>query len=139
MFLSIQILTRTNNFSLSSIYVQKGKVDSALKLIYDEEFEKAKIHLDQTVVHQESKNWAKTYFVLGKYYSELCLFKSDSYWEISYKCGDLLEKAFQNYQKAMSLKDTWNEIEDSMDLEIMNLYNHLYTCAKQKFYNGNIS
>jgi len=93
---------------------QKGKVTSALSLIDQGDLEKAKAALDEALVHPKTKEFANTYFALGRLAQAVYDAKDskyDSYFE------DPLAESYAAYQKALELdpkKTTSNKMLTSM-------------------------
>jgi tetratricopeptide (TPR) repeat protein len=79
---------------------QKGKVTSALGYIDQGVLDKAKVAIDQALVHEKSKNWPNTFFAVGKlaqasYESDNATFKA--------YFTNPLQEAYKSYEKAIAL------------------------------------
>ncbi|MGI5914055.1 MAG: tetratricopeptide repeat protein [Bacteroidales bacterium] len=98
---------------------QKGKVTSALSLIDQGDLEKAKTALDEALVHPKTKDFANTYFALGKL-AQAVYDSKDSKYSSYFK--DPLAESYAAYQKALALdpkKTTSNRILTSMSYNLL--------------------
>jgi tetratricopeptide (TPR) repeat protein len=116
---------------------QKGKVTSALSSIDQGDLEKAKAALDDALVHPKTKDFANTYFALGRL-AQAVYDANDPKYSSYFK--DPLADAYAAYQKALELdpkKTTSNRILTTMS------YNSLVISfgdqGVNEFQNGNYS
>ncbi len=93
---------------------QKGKVTSALSLIDQGDLEKAKAALDEALVHPKTKDFANTYFALGRL-AQAVYDSKDSKYDSYF--SDPLAESYAAYEKALELdpkKTTSNKMLTSM-------------------------
>lgn len=115
--------------SFSAAFAQKGKVNAAYNLIIAGELEKAKERLDLAVVHEKSKDWPKTYYVMGKFYHSVYL--SDKT-ELKSKYENALDLAYENYKRASGM-DTLDKLKNFMEVDIIDFYSKLYSAGVEQY------
>lgn len=84
----------------SAIFAQKREVTSAWSYLKDGFLDDAKKSIDKATVHEETKNWYKTYYYRGQIYQELGITDKKKYKEL---CNNCLDEAYDSYIKAIKL------------------------------------
>lgn len=104
---------------------QKGKVTSALTYIESGNLEKAEPAIMGALDHDKTKDWPKTYYVLGRFYQAAYQTQADKY-------PDALLKTWENFKKAKSL-DEKHRIDKIIDLQMPMLQNDFLSWAGTMF------
>lgn len=102
--------------SITFVFGQSNKVNSAINRLKYGELEKAKEAIDLAAVHEKTIGKAKTWKVKGAVYQAIAISKDSN---ISTLCADPIKVSLEAYEKAIELdvkKQYIGEINTSLDL-----------------------
>jgi tetratricopeptide (TPR) repeat protein len=124
------IIILLSGFSI--VFAQKGKVTSALNFITAGNIEKAKEAIEQAVIHEKSKDWAKTYYAKGRVLQAVAESKDP---EIKKLYENPLSQAYENYKKSLEL-DEKGKLEKMINLQLPLLSNDFIQYGIELFQAG---
>ncbi|MFH0893569.1 MAG: tetratricopeptide repeat protein [Bacteroidota bacterium] len=107
------VYSQPMNVTSAYSYSQKGYIDKAKKCI------------DEATIHEQTKDWAKTWFYRGNVYLQIAMSDNPKYMNLD---SNALEISYNSYQKALTL-DTKKEFSDDMKMT-------MFVCGEQYYNKG---
>jgi Flp pilus assembly protein TadD len=113
--------------SMSVVFGQSAKVQSAYNYLKNGKLDKAKTAIDEASVNESTSNKAKTWFYLGNIYLNIYMTTNEEYKKLS---ENALEVAYNAYKKTKEL-DTKEEFKNELQINLL--------IAAEQFYNKAVS
>ncbi len=115
---------------ISMTYAQKGKVTSALGYVDSGKLDKAFEAIKPALEHGKTKDWPKTYYVLGRVYQAIGTTDNPEFKKL-YN-GDALADAFENYKKAVEI-DPKKKYSKQVDIQYLSITGQFINRGVEQF------
>jgi tetratricopeptide (TPR) repeat protein len=112
------------------VYAQKGKVTSALGYVDSQKLDKALETIKPALEHAKTKEWPRTYYVLGRIYHAIATTDNPEFKKL-YE-GDALAEALKNYQKAIEI-DPKKRINKEVEMQYLNMQGQFINRGVEEF------
>ncbi len=114
------------------VNAQNSKVVTASNAEYNQEYEKARVAINEAILNEKTKVLAKTWYLRGKIYNEIAVDTTGKYSDVA----DPEIAALESFQMAMSLEDVKNYKTD-IGQELFTTYNIFFSKGATAYNAGN--